>query len=107
VVLVRLRKGSAGSPCSVLRFADELIARVTARRRPRREAVAGRLGVLEREADRAPGERRVVVFDQRTLAVLGSPTRSLRRHRRRAERSTATQTTAAQIAETDRPTGIG
>ena len=43
-----------------------------ARRRQRREAAARRLGVLEPQADRPPGEGRLALFDQRAPAVLGS-----------------------------------
>jgi len=71
VLHVRLRKGKAASSRGVVRFADELIARV-ARRRDRGEAAACRLGVLEPQADRSPGDGRLAVFDQRAPAVLGS-----------------------------------
>ena len=54
VLHVRLRKGQAASPRGVVRFVDELIARV---RRAGRESVrscCGRFCVLEQQADRAP-----------------------------------------------------
>ena len=47
VLHIRLRKGSANTRAGMLRFCEELIARVDARRRDRPEAAARRLGVLE------------------------------------------------------------
>ena len=54
VLHIRLRKGSANTSRGALRFVEELIARVDARRRDRPEAAARRLGVLDQE-DRSPG----------------------------------------------------
>lgn len=63
VLHVRLRKGQAASPRGVLRFADELIARVER---------AGASGVkLLQEADRPPAADWLAVLDQRAPAVLG------------------------------------
>ena len=47
VLHIRLRKGKANSSRGVLRFADELIARVKRAGARGEEAAAGRLGVLE------------------------------------------------------------
>ena len=54
VLHIRCRKGSANTSRGMLRFVDELIARVDARRRDRPEAAARRLGVLE-QARPSPG----------------------------------------------------
>ena len=56
VLHIRLRKGSANTQKGMLRFAEELIARVSAPA-PRREAAARRLGVLEHKVFKPAGAR--------------------------------------------------
>ncbi len=65
VLHIRLRKGSANTSRGMLRFCDELIARVAARGRDRPEAAARRLGVLVKQDVRSPGPRRLAVLDRR------------------------------------------
>ena len=67
VLHVRLRKGKANKPrCGPVR------RRAARPRSPRRrewgEAAAGRLGVLEQDADEAPGEGRLALLDQHPCA---------------------------------------
>jgi hypothetical protein len=71
VLHVRLRKGQATSPRGVVRFVDELMARVARAGGHRREAVAGRPGVLEEQVDSAARAHRLVLLDRRAHAVLG------------------------------------
>jgi hypothetical protein len=71
VLHVRLRKGSAGSPRGVLRFVDELIARVARAGSSGEKLFPWRLGVLEQEAHGSSGAGRLVLLDQRAPAVLG------------------------------------
>ena len=62
---IRLRKGSANTQKGILRFSDELIARVDPGRRDRRQAAARRLRVLEHEGVRAARAGRLAVLDRR------------------------------------------
>ena len=64
VLHIRLRKGSANTQKGILRFTEELIARVDRAGADRREAAARRLGVLEQQGVRAPGEGRLAVLDR-------------------------------------------
>jgi len=67
VLHIRARKGSANTSRGALRFVEELIPRL-ARGRDRTAAVAGRLGVLEREDHDPSAGRGLDVFDR------GAPT---------------------------------
>ncbi len=64
VLHIRLSKGSPNTQKGMLRFTDELIARVNRCRRQRREAVARRLGVLERQGVLLAAGRRLAVLDR-------------------------------------------
>ncbi len=59
---LRLRKGSANTQRGILRFTDELIARVGRAGATGIQAVAGRLRLLEREAVRAAGAGRLALL---------------------------------------------
>ena len=68
VLHIRLRKGSANTQKGMLRFTEELIARVDSGWRRRREAAARRLGVLEHQGVQAAGAGRLAVLDRRAHA---------------------------------------
>ncbi len=64
VLHIRARKGSANTSRGALRFVEELIPRVVARRCDGPEVVARRLGVLERQDHGAAADRGLDVFDR-------------------------------------------
>ena len=82
VLHVRLRKGSAGSPRGVLRFADELIARVNR---------TGASGEKLLRADSAFWNKKLIAA---CACSSGSPMRSPRSPRRHGSRSRTTPLTA-------------
>ena len=66
---IRLRKGSANTSRGMLRFTDELIARVERAGATGAEAVARRLGLLVGQSLRAAGQGRLEVLDRRAPAT--------------------------------------
>ena len=64
VLHIRARKGSANTARGALRFVEELVPRVCARRRDRPEAAARRLRFLEQEGHGPPSGRGLDLLDR-------------------------------------------